>query len=568
MKKKKNSPGLLLVVGILLVGGGWVAANASFDEEVDVGVEGVEVKRGPLKISVVERGALKAIDSVDLVSEIEGSTTVLWLIEEGTIVAPGDKVCELDTADLVERRVSQEISVQNTEAAYVKAQQSLAIQKSQNRSDIKRGERELAFAKADLTKYLEGDWPQQKQQAEEEIVIADEELTRARTKLEWSRKLFDKGFLEQTELDADTLAETRAVIRVNQTKRALQLLIEHDFPRQRAELEADVEEKERELERIKLQATARLVDFQANERTTQARFDLETEKLAKLDSQVEKAILVAPVAGMVVYAMEERGRWGGGEPMQEGASVRERQEIITIPSSSGFVAETSLHENVLEMVEVEQPCVITVDALTELTFAGRVKFKAILPDQQSWYSNPDLRVYRTEVQLLDVDPRLRPGMSCSVEILVEELEDTLHIPVQSVFLDAGEPVCFVTEAKGVEKRKLEIGKNNGRFVAVESGLAEDEIVCLSQPPGFALAPAKQKESQRKWDGAASGEGNGPGAKGGSGRPGASPGGGKRPAAAAYGGSKSSSGRPRGSGSSGSQGGYRSDGGRSAGRGGQ
>ena len=42
MKKKKNSPGLLLVVGILLVGGGWVAANASFDEEVDVGVEGEE----------------------------------------------------------------------------------------------------------------------------------------------------------------------------------------------------------------------------------------------------------------------------------------------------------------------------------------------------------------------------------------------------------------------------------------------------------------------------------------------------------------------------------------------
>ena len=367
MKKKKKPLGLLLTVGIILVGGGWFATKVSFGEEADVGIEGVGVKRGPLKISVVERGALKAIDSVDLVSEVEGSTTVLWLIEEGVMVEPGDKVCELDTSDLVDRRVSQEIAVQNTEAAYVKAQQSLAIQKSQNDSDIKRGERELAFAKADLTKYIEGDWPQQKQQAEEEIVIADEELTRARTKLEWSRKLFDKGFLEQTELDADTLAETRAVIRVNQTKRALQLLIDHDYPRQKAEFDADVDEKGRELERIKLQATARLVDFQANERTTKARFDLETEKLARLDSQIEKAVLVAPVAGMVVYAMEERGRWGGGEPMQEGASVRERQKIITIPSSSGFIAETSLHENVLEMVDVEQPCVISVDALPSLS---------------------------------------------------------------------------------------------------------------------------------------------------------------------------------------------------------
>ncbi len=500
MKKKQSKFGYLVMgVGVLVLGG-WLLSRSGFGAESVTGIEGVAVKRGPLKISVVERGDLKAIDSVDLASEIEGSTTVLWLIDEGVMVETGDRVCELDTSGLVERRVSQEISVQNTEAAYVKGQQNLAIQESQNESDIKRGERDLLFAKADLAKYLNGDWPQEKQAAEEEIIIATEELTRARTELEWSRKLFKKGFLEQTQLDADSLSETRSEIRLKQVTRALQLLEEYDFPRKRDEFDADVDERERELVRIKLQARARLVDYEANERTTKARFDLETEKLAKLDSQIEKAILHAPVAGMVVYAIEERGRWGGGEPMQEGASVRERQKIITIPSSGGFIAETSLHESVLEMVNVSQPCIITVDALSELSFSGRVKFKAILPDQQSWYANPDLRVYRTEVQLLTTDARLRPGMSCSVEILVDQLEDTLHIPVQSVFLDGGEPVCFVSKAKGTEKRAVEVGRNNGRFVAIESGLREDEIVCMAQPAGIALAPAKQKESSRMWEG--------------------------------------------------------------------
>jgi len=512
MSKKQNKFGYVVMgLGVIIVGG-WRLAGSGFGSEGGVGVEGVAARRGPLKISVVERGNLKATDSVDLVSEIEGSTTVLWLIDEGVLVQPGDRVCELDTANLVERRVSQEISVQNTEAAFIKAQQNLAIQKSQNESDIKRAEREKEFARADLRKYLEGDWPQARQGAEEAIVIADEKLTQARQVLEWSKRLFEKGFLEQTQLDKDELAETSTKIGLNQARRALQLLEQYDFPRQKAELEADVEEKIRELERVKLQAAAKLVDHEANKRTTKARFDLEAEKFAKLDSQIEKAVLIAPVAGMVVYAVEDRGHWGGGEPMQEGANIRERQKIITIPSSEGFVVETSLHENVLEMVDVSQPCVISVDALSELIFTGRVKFKAVLPDKQSWYSNPDMRVYRAEVQLIDTDPRLRPGMSCSVEILVDQIKDALYIPLQSVYLDGGFTICFVSEASGTSKRSIEVGQNNGRFVHVESGLHEGEIVCLARPAGFSLEPAKEEEEASEWSGPSPEAGGGQGGR--------------------------------------------------------
>ena len=514
MSNRRKTFGYLVIgIGVLVVGG-WIVTKAGFGAEPEGVVEGVPVLRGPLKISVVERGNLKAAGSVDLKSEIEGQTTVLWLIEEGKYVEPGDKLCELDTADLVERRVQQEIVVQNIEAEYVKAQQNLAIQESQNESDIKRAERDREFAGADLTKYLEGDWPQQRQQAEEDIVIADEELTRARQELEWSQKLFERGFLEQTQLDADRLAETQATIKLNRTKRALLLLEEHDFPRQRAELDADVEELGRELERVKLQARARLVDYEANLRSSKARLDLESEKLVKLDSQIEKAILVAPVAGMVVYAVEERGRWGGGEPMQEGTSVRERQKIITIPSSEGFVAEASLHESVLEMVNVGQPCVVTVDALADRALTGRVKFKALLPDQQSFFSNPDLRVYRAQIEIVEIDERLRPGMSCSVEILVEELQDALHVPVQSIFLDGGKPIAFVREAGDTAKRPVEVGENNGRFVHLKSGLEEGEIVLLSQPPGFSLEPARERSSGTDWEGVSAGQGSAGGASAG------------------------------------------------------
>lgn len=453
-------------------------------------LEGALVRRGPLRISVVEKGNLKSTSSVSLKSEIEGQTTILYLIEEGKHVQPGELLVELDATKLVEQRVQQEISLRNAEAAYVKSAQQLEIQRSQNDSDISAAERQLDFAERDLAKYLNGDWPQQRKSAEEKILLAQEELKRAQEKVSWSEKLEERGFLTRTELDADRLSATRSEILVEQARRDLDLLEQYDYPRQLKAYEADVEEFKRELVRVRLQAEARRVDADAATSTSKAKYELEQERLGKLLSQVEKARIKAPVAGMVVYSQQDGGRWGGGDPIAEGTAVRERQEIINIPASGGGMsAEVSLHESVLEQVEVGQPCVISIDALPGRTFLGRVEFKAVLPDKNSWWANPNLRLYRTNVEVLDPGAGMRPGMSCSVEILSEEIADALHVPLQAVFLNKGEPVCFVSRAGAVELREVLVGRHNSKWVQITSGLSEGETVLLAQPAGFALEPA-------------------------------------------------------------------------------
>jgi len=197
---------------------------------------------------------------------------------------------------------------------------------------------------------------------------------------------------------------------------------------------------------------------------------------------------------MVVYAKEDGGRWGGNDPIKEGTEVRERQDIITIPSSQGMVAEMSLHESVLEKVNEGMPCVITVEALPGRQFTGRVRFKSTLPDQNTWWANPDLRVYRTEVEVSETDPGLKSGMSCNVEVVVAELPDALYVPVQSVFLDGGKPAAFVSKTEGgVDLRAIEVGHDNGKWVEVVKGLAEGEVVLLAQPSGFRLQPALEED---------------------------------------------------------------------------
>jgi HlyD family secretion protein len=461
----------------------------------DTPIEGAEVRQGSLAITVVERGNLKAADVVSLKSEIEGSSTILYLIPEGTAVESGTLLCELDATSLVDKRVSQEISTRNAEAAVVEARQNLEIQKSQNESDVAKAEQNLEFARQDLKKYREGDMLVKEQAAREEITLKTEESTRAKEQFDWSQKLAEKGFLTNTELEADRLAQRRAQILLEQADRELKLLVDYEFPREIQKLEAALREAERELERVKLQAEARLVDRSSALESNEAKLKLEQEKLAKLIRQIEKAKLIAPKSGMVVYAkQEEGGRFGNQQPIAEGTSVRERQEIITIPTAGGMIAQASLHESVLKQVEVGMPVDVRVDALPGQVFKGKVKMVAVLPDQNSWWANPNLRLYRCDVEIAEGSAEMRPGMSCSIEIFCDELTNATYVPVTAVFRHKGENVCFVSKGAGYEVQKVETGRFNEKWVQLTSGLTAGTRVLLSVPADFKIEAPEKSET--------------------------------------------------------------------------
>jgi multidrug resistance efflux pump len=62
--------------------------------------------------------------------------------------------------------------------------------------------------------------------------------------------------------------------------------------------------------------------------------------------------LRAPRDGYVVYAQRDSDE----PPISEGAEVREREEIMSIPGSEAMVVTCKLHESVLKQVGVGQGC--------------------------------------------------------------------------------------------------------------------------------------------------------------------------------------------------------------------
>lgn len=482
---------VLLLIGILAV-----AFNHSGSKnEPTADMPSFAVKRGPLRISVTEGGTIQAREQIIIKSEVEGRTTILFLVEEGTEVKQGDLLVELDSSKLLDDRIDQQIRVQNAEAAFIRAREDLAVAENQAQSDIDKAELTLEFAKQDLRKYLEGEYQNERKEAESRITLAKEELQTTEEKLRWSQRLFEKEYISRTELQIDELSVNKRKLDLELAESNLRLLEDFTYPRKLAELESDVKQAEMALERTRRKAKADVVQAEADLRAKDSEYERQKDKLAKIEEQIEKTKIYAPSDGLVIYATSAQPRFwrSNQEPLDEGREVREREELIYLPTALAVKAEVKVHEASLEKVSVGLPVRVTVDALPGRVFTGSVSKIAPLPDAQMVWMNPDLKVYNTEIYLDGEGDYLRTGMSCRAEIIIAEYSDATYIPVQAVLRVGGEPTVYVWGGESFEPRAVEVGLDNNRMVRIVGGLEAGEKVLLTPP----LASAVVKEPADK-----------------------------------------------------------------------
>ncbi len=461
-----------------------------------------EAKRGPLTISVLESGTIKAREQIIITNQLEGRTSIIYLIPEGTRVKKGELLVELDASTMQDQRIDQDIKVRNAEATYVNANENMAIVENQAQSDVEVAELTLEFAGQDLKKYTEGEYPNQLAKADSDIQLAEEDLTRALEKVDWSRRLHEEKYLSKTELQADELAYSRAEVNLQVARRDRELLEKYTYERQIAQLESDVRQAEMALERTRAKARANVVQAKAELLAREQEYNRQKDKLDKIDDQLSKAKIYAPADGMVIYATSaRRGGWRDNrEPLDEGVEVFERQELIYLPTAASSKAEVDIHEASLEKVRIGLPAIITVDALPGKKFMGTVGRIAPLPDPQSMWMNPDLKVYNSDIFLEGDDPALRTGMSCKVEIIVAQYDDAIYIPIQAVIRVDGKPTIYVVRPDGtVEERVVEIGLDNNSMVRIASDLGEGEVVWLAPPLKAATLQDGSRDSQMEGD---------------------------------------------------------------------
>ena len=95
------------------------------------------VKPGKLGISVVARGLVETARKENAYCKVEGSATILWVLPEGSLVAKGQLVCELDSTRLKEQRANQVLAEKQADANYQNAKLTREVAESNLREYTK-----------------------------------------------------------------------------------------------------------------------------------------------------------------------------------------------------------------------------------------------------------------------------------------------------------------------------------------------------------------------------------------------------------------------------------------------
>lgn len=562
---------------VVAVGVAAIVLFFSRGDEQQAGILTYQVQRGPLRITVLEKGEAEALESQKIISEVRGETKIISICDEGYRVTEEDVekgmiLVELDSSELEDRIVQKEIEFQSILARLTEAQEQYQIQLKQNESDIKASELAVKFKRMDLEKYLgsevaldlldrlgikeitaedvekeerlarasqneqeslqesngggEGTGPaeenpspeamqveviltaearklrdtldfrvlakdkrlagealQKRQKFETDILLAEEDLSTAQDTYEWTKKLAEEEFVTETQRRQDEMAVTRSEIALESAKLAQKLFLTYEFPKQAETLLSDYEEALRGLSRTVKKARSQIAQSDAQLKSAEARHSIEKQQRDELHEQLEKCTIKAERPGLVVYGGgDTRYYYGSREPIQEGATVHERQQILTIPDMTKMAVKVNIHESAIQRIEKGQKATIEIEAFAGRELVGEVSKVAVLPEQESRWMNPDLKVYETTVVVEGSHAWLKPGMTAKVEILIDELEDVLYVPIQAVSTVKGERVAYLARlGREPEKCVLETGEFNDSFIEVKSGLNEGDEVLLIHP---------------------------------------------------------------------------------------
>jgi RND family efflux transporter MFP subunit len=458
------------------------------------------VQRGDLPITVTERGNLESQDNVEIICEVDDvhgdgfdGTAILSIVPNGSSVKKGELLVELDVTLHRDRLDSQVLDTERARAEFIQADAKFENQKTQNITAKADAELAVALAELELEMFEDtenGSHILEVEEINRQIDDVKNEILEAQANMELKKNekrgieaLFKLGYAGKSELDKSRLdflqAESQLASRLNRlvTHQAT-LAKKETFERemQKLQLEGALETAKRNLTQVERNNSAELAQAEAELKAAQESLKKEEERLARAKYQIEKSKIYAPQDGMVAYATSSSRRYS--VEICEGARVRLQQKILTLPNLTKMQVKTAVHESVLDRIEQGLDATVRVDAFPERAYQASVKSVAVLPDQGGWMSS-DTKVYETYVTIDEQVSRLKPGMTAVVEIHVDRLEDILSIPVQSVVQVGGDSWCYVEHGGGVERRLLELGMTNDKFVEIHSGLEEGDRVVLN-----------------------------------------------------------------------------------------
>ena len=202
----------------------------------------------------------------------------------------------------------------------------------------------------------------------------------------------------------------------------------------------------------------------------QKRSDLERSK-----RDLEMLTLIAPMEGLVVYEIN----WGTGRKVAIGDTPWSGMTLISLPDLSTMESMTYVNEVDVSRVSKGLEVLVKLDAFQDSTFKGKISSVASLGKNKDRDSK--IKVFEITVEIYSQSEILKPGMTTSNKIVINEISNVIYVPQEAVFEKEGKKITYVKNGSGFDETKVELGDKSENYVVVTKGLNDDDEVALRDP---------------------------------------------------------------------------------------
>ena len=225
--------------------------------------------------------------------------------------------------------------------------------------------------------------------------------------------------------------------------------------------------------------------------------------LLRTQDYLAKTTLRSPIDGIVTAVNAKEGETAIMGTMNFSGTV-----ILTVSDLSEIITEVQVDEADFPRLKMNQPVIVTVDALGGKQYDGKVVEIGASAKAGSSGLQSNIRQFTVKVAIEKPDDQLRPGITARVRLIADKRTGVLRVPLGGIRTEEKEGsqsfFVFLCEKDKAVKKVVKTGLSDDLYTEITEGLKEKDKVVVgpyrilrTMRDGDKLKPKEIKEEDLK-----------------------------------------------------------------------
>jgi multidrug efflux pump subunit AcrA (membrane-fusion protein) len=401
---------------------------------------------------------------------------ILWLVPEGTLVRPGDRLIEFDPAPFQKDLETALGRAKELEAETDQARLAVEALRLRSQGSIREAEDAEAASEQDLAAFVNSGAPLLASESAHDVEQKRRLLREAEEKLEGLEPFVERGFISQEEYRGALARRDQAASDLRLALARHSALVHQTNPDLVQKKAQEARSGREQLELARARSRAEREGAQAALRLSSVRLEQARHQVEEARKKIAACAVTTKGRGLTVHS-EFYDKSGDRRKVRAGDSVWGGTTVVILPDLSRMVVEGRVSESEIQHLAPGQVVRVRLDAFPELPLEGVLRSIGSVGSAEKNES----RTFPAAVTLQASNPRFRPGMIARCTVVGRPARNALIVPIEAIRSDERGSFVLVRSAFGRRARRpVVLGTSTSRSVEVRGGLSEGETVEIGE----------------------------------------------------------------------------------------